>query len=331
MTPAKKNEAYINWKDYILFRVFFKSLSTFIQISNDIDSLIQQNLVSVKDREPNNFNNICQKIRELYNIMSYNDYCKNEKCCNYINYYIREKITDYFKYNDEEINKHFNIFVERIKTDNPYNICLLEIKYIEKAEFDKMNKLYDLYEIYENILNSNSEDNNYPNDCEYLNDFIEEYNEIIVEHKDDTYFNKELKNLRCSIENNKLYNNCKDRLTDTFNNSHNIINCNGPEEIKYLKEYSKQIYSYISARSSIQPANMNVIIATTLSSVILVTVLYYIYKLTTARNYLRNRFRRINKNIRDETYEHPMWNRKHYHRNSKGKCYNVSYVSERKY
>ncbi|GAW84618.1 variable surface protein [Plasmodium gonderi] len=336
MKLPETNKTYINWKDYILFRKIFESLQISTQISEDIISFIVQNPVHVCV-ERNKFINICQIIRELFNIMSSNDSCKNGKCCNYINYYIREQIKQFFPLKVNDIFEHFKKYVESKKTNESYKTCMPEIKYIEEQEFDKMNELYQLYEYYESILNPDSEDNNDPNDCTELKEFIDEYNEIIGKHKEDIHFHKELNNLRCSIENNDLYNNCKSELRQI---SKNVIiqrdknNCNAFVEKQYLKEYSEKNNTYFSASTYIPHANMNVIIPTTLSSVFLGIVLYIIYKFTASRNYLRNRFlrmREMNRNIIDETYQHEMCNKKHYHGALKEKCYNVSYVSERKY
>ncbi|GAW84714.1 variable surface protein [Plasmodium gonderi] len=313
MKLPETNKTYINWKDYILFRKIFESLQISIQISEDIISFIVQNPVHV-GVERNKFINICQIIRDLFNIMSSNDSCKNGKCCNYINYYIREQIKQFFPLKVNDIFEHFKKYVESKKTNESYKTCMPEIKYIQEQEFDKMKELYQLYEYYESILNPDSEDNSDPNGCSEIKDFIVSYNEFIETYNDDIPLHEELNHLRCSIEYNDLYNNCKKK--------------------QYLKEYSERNNTYFSASTYIPHANMNVIIPTTLSSVFLGIVLYIIYKFTASRNYLRNRFlrmRRMNRNIIDETYQHEMCNKKHYHGALKEKCYNVSYVSERKY
>ncbi|GAW84146.1 variable surface protein [Plasmodium gonderi] len=338
MTPTEINKTYINWKDYILFRKIFESWQISTQISEDIDRFIKDNSVAVKDKEREHFINICQIIRELFNIMSSNDSCKNGKCCNYINYYIRERIRDHFHPKEKAIFEHFTKYIECKKTDECYNTCMPKIQYIEEADFKKMDELYDLYEHYETILNPDPEENNSPIECSDIDGFIEEYNDIILKYNDDKPFHKELKNLRCSIEYNELFNkNCKNTLTGILENEDNPWNkdeCNESQEIQYLKEYLERKNAYFSKITYIQPANMNVIIASALSSVFLGTVLYCIYKYITSGNYLRNlfpRMKRMNRNINDETHQHEMCNRKDYHRNLKGKCYNVSYVSERKY
>ncbi|GAW84281.1 variable surface protein [Plasmodium gonderi] len=338
MTPGEINETYINWKDYIFFRDTIQSFQTFTQNSNHIDSFIKHNAVPLDSKERHNFINICHEIRELFKIMSSYNPSNNGKCCNYINYYIRDQIKDLFPTKENGIFEYFKKYVDINKTDLSYKTCVSEIKYIEKEEFDKINELFNLYDHYETILNPDSEGNNDPNDCRELKEFIDEYNDIIQKHKDDQPFQKVLNNLRCSIENNELFNNnCKNELSEIIENEDNPWNkneCNESQEKEYLKKYSNPNYSYFGTTTYIQPVNMNVIIATTLSSVFLGTVLYYIYKFTASRNYLRNRFprmRKMNRNISDETYQHEMCNRKHYLRDLKEKCYNVSYVSEKKY
>ncbi|GAW84415.1 variable surface protein [Plasmodium gonderi] len=338
MTPAIINQTYINWKDYILYREIFESLPTLSQNSEDIDCFINQCSVQVENEERDNFINICQNIRKLFKIMSSNDSCNNRKFCIYINYNIREQIRDLFPTKQKVIFEHFMNYVESNKTDESYNTCVPEIKYIEKPVFDKMNDLYNLYEHYETILYPNSEDNNYSIDCDDINGFIDDYNEIIEKYKHDKAFQKVLNNLRCSIEYNDLFkNNRKCNITEILKNKYNPWDkneCNESEEKEYLMKYSNPNYSYFSTTTYIQPVNMNIIISTTLSSVFLGTVLYYIYKFTTSRNYLRNRFprmRRMNRNIKDEIYQHEMCNRKHYHRDLKEKYYKVSYDSEREY
>ncbi|GAW84143.1 variable surface protein [Plasmodium gonderi] len=337
MTPDEINEKYINWKDYIHFREFFETLPTFRQNYEDIDSCIVKNSVHEEDKERNNFINICQNIKELFKFMSSNGSCNNGKCCNYINYYIRQQIKENFPTKEEEFFARFKNYIESNKNYESYKTCVPKIEYIEEEEFKKMDELYDLYEHYESILNPDPEENNSPTECSDIDGFIEEYNDIIEKHKEDIPFIKELYILRCSFENNDLYNNCKSELTDISENEdnpRNINDCNGSLEKVYLKQYSERKNRYSSTTTYIQPVNMNVIIASTLSSVFLGTVLYCIYKFNTSGNYLRNHFprmKRMNRNIRDGTYQQEMCNRKHYHRNLKEKCYNVSYVSERKY
>ncbi|GAW84619.1 variable surface protein [Plasmodium gonderi] len=327
MTLPETNKTYINWKDYIFFRDYLERLKTIKKNSNDIDNFIKHKSVPLYDVERHNFINICHEIRELFRIMSSNDTYDNRKCCNYINYYIRHQIKENFPTKEYEIFEHFKNYVESNIKDQSYKKCVPEIKYIGEAEFDKMNELIELYDHYETNLYPTSVDNNGPSiDCKDLNDFIEDYNEKVQKHMDDIPFHKELNNLRCSIENNELFNdNCESTLRGISKNEHypsEIKHCDESLEKEYLKKYTKPTYSYFSTNTYIQPTNMKDIIAITLSS------------FTTARNYLRNRFprmRRMNRNKKEETYQHEMYNRKHYHRDLKEKCYNVLYVSERKY
>ncbi|GAW84620.1 variable surface protein [Plasmodium gonderi] len=338
MTPAEINKTYIKWIDYSSCREFIDSLQISTQNSSDIESFINESSVTLEHNEHDNFIKICQEIRELFNNMSSNDTYNNRKCCNYINYYIRHQIKVYFPEKEKEIFNHLKNYIESNKNYESYKTCVPKIEHIGNAEFNKLDKLFELYDLYESILNPDSEDNDDHNDCEELNDLINDYNEIIKKYNEDINLHKELYNLRCSIENNELINNnCKSMLNGMSENKYKAWNkneCNESQEKLYLKQYSEGKNTYLSNNTYIQPLNINVIIASTLSSVFLGTVLYCMYKINTSGNYLRNhipRMKRMNRNIKDGTYQQEMCNRKHYHRNLKEKCYNVSYVSERKY
>ncbi|GAW84519.1 variable surface protein [Plasmodium gonderi] len=140
-----------------------------------------------------------------------------------------KRINEYFKYflikdtsrvrineSEESIFNYFKEYIDYNKSDNIYNKCISEIKYIERKFFSTIGNLYDIYDAYETVIQAIS--SNFVDSliCEKIENLFDNYNKIIEIDiiKDDNFFLNELYNIRCLIENNEWVSkyNCPPKL-----------------------------------------------------------------------------------------------------------------------
>ncbi|KMZ96175.1 hypothetical protein PVNG_06348 [Plasmodium vivax North Korean] len=204
---------YFEYQDYtILKKIFdYKSTENFdVSSANDLIKLIQNTPTKEK------------KLRETFCKLKkfiQRDDCfykhDNNKCCNYINYWLNITVRD-SEYNVND--KKFYIFDKFMQVDpnikNGATKCTSRLSYMNKDELEKMEKLYNLYDDFTEL----KQRDNPSSLCQNISVLAEKYKSMKQEYKEDHKLCEVLKKLKKVIETDNLVvkNICETNTSNLF-------------------------------------------------------------------------------------------------------------------
>ncbi|KMZ82968.1 hypothetical protein PVIIG_05263 [Plasmodium vivax India VII] len=194
---------YFTYEDYCRFKNIFESLDEKSVDENIINTFILNKIK--EDYERKRFIADCKKLQIYLKHLKTEVLCNDTKCCQYINYFLNDKISNNVIYKDKD--KTFQLFQNYIRHDNKINtnMCVNIIQKIDDKIQVKIKELYKLYDLYEFIFQYGETNNMNQSFCDYLKEFVTEFNKVVEKHhpSNSSYLFYELKNLKCLIENNK--------------------------------------------------------------------------------------------------------------------------------
>ncbi|GAW84241.1 variable surface protein, partial [Plasmodium gonderi] len=204
MAVSGTTETYINYEDYILYKVQFfirsgKSLST-EDIENFMKSL--KDIGYIYESIKSNFiiiNEYFKVIKNKYSSMY------NNKFCDYMNYWLKGQDKIYYTTNSHPISTYLIRYIKEHTSLAKEIGCKFEIGDAYNKEYEKKVKLYEIYDNYSSLVNF-IELGMSDYLCTYVKNIIKLYNEIlsIIKGNPDGDLLNELNNIRCMIEKNNL-------------------------------------------------------------------------------------------------------------------------------
>ncbi|SCA59559.1 VIR protein [Plasmodium vivax] len=159
--------------------------------------------------------NDCLRLKKFLMKFNSKDDCKNQNCCQYINYTLN-KTARMYKDSKESI---FDIYIKYVKHNNNsnneiMNLCSTEINYIPLEKYQKIHMLYTAYGVCQSYISN--KDRITP--CNRVELCAKAYKNIITEYtkRDDTKFCKNLKDLKILLEENEPIStgNCNSRFSN---------------------------------------------------------------------------------------------------------------------
>ncbi|GAB69571.1 hypothetical protein PCYB_003200 [Plasmodium cynomolgi strain B] len=286
----ESNETYYNFEDYCRFRNIFEGLYEKSFDENIIQTFISNNKIE-DELERQRFIYDCRKIQIYLKHVNTDDLCNNTKCCQYINYFLNDKISSILYKNKDNI---FQLFMSYMQHDNKINthMCVNKILKIDDDIQKKIKELYELYDLYEVIIGRVKFLNNNPSLCDTFNDFITTFNKV-VEKNDPTkssYLFNELKNLKCKIENDGWFSHstCGSYLKTSWTNKnieHYTKTCETegkamklPETADGLREHQNTGHGGEIENGSAKANNLRPIMPISLVIIVGGTTLLFMYK-----------------------------------------------------
>ncbi|VUZ99564.1 PIR protein [Plasmodium vivax] len=155
----------------------------------------------------------CSRLRKYLTYFGSEKDCKNKNCCQYINYFLNQRIhKDY--HSNQSIFDIYKTYMNHEYNSTIKNLCLTEINYMNQEKYNKIHELYNAYKMCKFYV-SNKHDGM---SCNRAKLCANKYNNIMTKYtkRDDTKFCKILKDLKDYLEQNEPIStgNCNSRFSN---------------------------------------------------------------------------------------------------------------------
>ncbi|GAW84116.1 variable surface protein [Plasmodium gonderi] len=335
MDAFVSTETYFNYEDYISYKGEFsispaESLST-----HDIEEFLQD--FKDVDAAKTTIQSFCMKIKAYFEYINHIYSSSYNKCCDYINYYIKELDDMTYISTNETLSMYLRAFVNNYNYDANNMKFRCNLKDIDGIIYEKKKKLYNIYDIYSSIFQIRANEIPGQDLCYYFQSLIEAYSELlnIIKSPFDSAFLAEVNNISCLIEKNELKSNVKCsrellELSEKINSGYYEKKCiviESPEQMKEQLMHSK--INFVETFST-NNSPKKVIITTVLFTINLGAIFLYLYQYREFWKILRLRMlRKIRRtmNMKDEQCEHRLFKYEIDLTGTDEKNYNITYTS----
>ncbi|CAI7721658.1 PIR protein [Plasmodium vivax] len=205
-------------EDYNTFKQYSYNHDVYERIKGNIGDLYDSFPNEILEGQTENKNLItkdCLRLKKFLMKFNSKDDCKNQNCCQYINYTLNKTAR---MYNDSK-ESIFDIYIKYVKHNNNsnneiMNLCSTEINYIALEKYQKIHMLYTAYRVCQSYISNKDRITS----CNRVELCAKAYKNIITEYtkRDDTKFCKNLKDLKILLEENEPIStgDCKWKFSD---------------------------------------------------------------------------------------------------------------------
>ncbi|SCA82162.1 VIR protein [Plasmodium vivax] len=201
-------------------------------IGNEFDSFPNE-ILGEPIGKKNSITMDCLRLRKYLRNFHINKGCKNNNCCQYINYVLNKMVNTHYDSNQSIFDIYKSYMNHKSNNKEIMNLCLTEINYMHREKYKKIELLYNAYKTCQFYI---SNKHNHMS-CNRAKSCIRAYENIMTNYKkrDDTKFCKALKDLKVFLEKNEppLTSNCDSRFADSLSYPYDLTKLlQESEEIK---------------------------------------------------------------------------------------------------
>ncbi|KMZ83463.1 hypothetical protein PVBG_05580 [Plasmodium vivax Brazil I] len=189
-------------EDYDSFEQYNYNLGIYNKIkgnSGDEYSSFSDYILGKQTEKKHDITMDCLRLKEYLRNFHSKDDCKNKNCCQYINYFLNQRIQKDYNSNQSI----FDIYKTYMNLENNSiikNLCLTEINYMDLDKYNKIDKLYEAYYICNFYISKRPELS-----CNRAKSCLRAYNNIMTVYtkRNDAKFCKTLKDFKDFLEANE--------------------------------------------------------------------------------------------------------------------------------
>ncbi|KNA00897.1 hypothetical protein PVNG_05824 [Plasmodium vivax North Korean] len=205
-------------QDYDSFEQYKYNHGVYEKIRGDIGNEYNSFPKEILREQTENTDSItmdCMRIKKYLMNFNSKEKCKQQNCCQYINYLLNKRVRDDYG-SKGSIFDIYNKYMNHENNNMIKNLCLTEINYMNQEIYNKIDQLYNAYYTCKYYIPINNDRIK----CNYANFCANAYNNITTEYikQDDVKFCKTLKDLKDVIEKNErlLTSDCDSKISDSL-------------------------------------------------------------------------------------------------------------------
>ncbi|KNA02243.1 hypothetical protein PVNG_04474 [Plasmodium vivax North Korean] len=189
-------------EDYNTFKQYSYNHDVYLNCRGDIGDLYDSFPNEILEGQTENKNLIitdCLRLKKFLMKFNSKDDCKNKNCCQYINYFLNQRIQKDYNSN-QSIFEIYKTYMNLENNSIIKNLCLTEINYMDLDKYNKIDKLYEAY------YNCNFYISKKPKlSCNRAKSCLRAYNDIMTVYtkRNDAKFCKTLKDFKDFLEANE--------------------------------------------------------------------------------------------------------------------------------
>ncbi|VUZ93903.1 PIR protein [Plasmodium vivax] len=191
-------------EDYNTFKQYSYNHDVYLKFRGDIGDLYDSFPNDILEGQTENNDLItkdCLRIKKFLMKFNSKDDCKNQNCCQYINYTLNKTAR---MYNDSK-ESIFDIYIKYVNHHNNnneiMNFCSTKINCMPPEKYQKIRMLYTAYGVCQSYISNKDRITS----CNHVELCAKAYKNIITEYtkRNDTKFCKNLKDLKILLEENE--------------------------------------------------------------------------------------------------------------------------------
>ncbi|SBT84604.1 PIR protein [Plasmodium ovale] len=347
MEESGKDDIYNSFENYIFNNSIFK------RIRGEIGEYISSFPSSILAKQTEHAFEItkdCLRLKKYLLEFDSKGDCEKKNCCQYINYFLNERIRDGYSSNSS-IFGIYNSYMNLGSNNNIKNICEYEINDIGSDKYEKSKSLYNMYELCDIFISKKYRTTS----CSHAISCATAYNKIISDYPNigDIKFCKALKDFKLVLERNDLIStsNCDFKFSNilSYSDECNKLLQKLEQGTSSMGHQTSRLQEQIESGGqsdlhkgdhAIEMLQENTISTGSFDATLPITlfssgtgallILLSFHKFTPLGQWLKHqtqRFGAITKNSDEELYEMQQPNSEYDERNTEYNVYNIAYNS----